>query len=353
MSNLFPNNLPQFMEILEEFEYSRLKGENLPLEYFTNQCPEYAEQIIRCIKMLEGMDWLITEPILKIIKPNSNRDPSFNSNLKQQYNECCKEFGYNLVEPIGHGGSGQIWKAEGLGGMPVAIKIISLDNKLSMKEIRALDLFKTIRHPHLLSIFGYWFKNNKLWIASELADCNLFEKHQSYIDRGEAGIPLPLLIRYFAEAADAIDFLNLQKHCLMSGLDSFVQHGDIKLHNILLAGDSIKLGDFGLARCIGPETNNHSGYFTTAYAPPEYFDGKTYPASDQYSLAISYVRLRSGAFPFNDCSDETLASARFRSPNLGSIPMAERLALKKALAHNPRERWPDCKSFIEALKCSI
>lgn len=353
MNNLFPNNLPQLMEILEEWEYSRLNGENLPVAYFTNQFPEYAKQILRCIKMLEGMDWLTEEPIFKITKPNSNLDCSSKSNLKQHYNECCKEFGYNLLEPIGHGGSGQIWKAEGLGGMPVAIKIISLDNKLSMKEIRALDLFKTIRHPHLLSIFGFWIKNNKLWIATELADCNLFEKYQSYLDQGEVGIPLPLLIRYFAEAADAIDFLNLQKHVLMSGLDSFVQHGDIKLHNILLAGDSIKLGDFGLARCIGPETNNHSGYFTTAYAPPEYFDGKTYPASDQYSLAISYVRLRSGAFPFNDNPDETLASARFRAPNLINIPIAERPVVEKALAHNPRERWPDCRSFIEALKYSL
>ena len=139
MSNLFPNNLPQLMEILEEWEYSRFKGKKLPVEYFTNQCPEYAEQIKRCIKMLEGMDWLTAEPIFNIIKPNSNADSSLNTTFKQQFNECCKEFGYNLMEPIGHGGSGQIWKAEGLGGKSVAIKIISLDNKLSMKEIRALD----------------------------------------------------------------------------------------------------------------------------------------------------------------------------------------------------------------------
>jgi serine/threonine protein kinase len=350
MNNLFPNNIPQLMQILEDWEYSRLKGEKMPLEYFTNQCPEYSDQIRRCITMLEDMDWLMDPVPISRYANSDDANSSLNNNFEQEYNACCKEFGYHLIEPIGYGGSGQIWKAEGLGGMPVAIKIISLDNKLSIKEIRALDLFKTIRHPHLLSIFGFWFKNNKLWIASELADKNLYEIHQSYLDRGDTGIPFPLLIRYFSEAAEAIDFLNLEKHRLVSGLDSFVQHGDIKLHNLLMAGNSIKLGDFGLARCIGLETNNHSGYFTTAYAPPEYFEGKTYPASDQYSLAVSYVRLRGGVFPFNDRPSEALASARFRSPNLSNISDPERPHLEKALAHNPRERWPDCKSFVRALK---
>lgn len=341
------------MKLLEDWEYSRLKGKKLPLDYYTNQYPEFSDQIRRYISMLEEMDWLMA-PVPTNLNANSTyANSASNQNFEQEYNECCKEFGYHLIEPIGYGGSGQIWRAEGLGEMPVAIKIISLDNKLSIKEIRALELFKTIRHPHLLSIFGFWFKNNKLWIASELADSNLYEIHQSFLNQGDSGIPLPLLIRYFEEAAEAIDFLNLQKHRLFSGLDSFVQHGDIKLHNLLLAGNSIKLGDFGLSRCIGPETNNHSGYFTTAYAPPEYFEGKTYPASDQYSLAVSYVRLRAGAFPFSDRPSETIASARFRAPNLSNISSAEQPHLEKALAHNPRERWPDCKSFIEALKCSM
>ena len=352
MNNLFPNNIPQLMKLLEEWEYSRLKGKKLPIEYYVNQCPEFPDLVRRYITMLEEMDWLMVPGTTNSNSNDIDLDSSITTNFKNEHNECCKEFGYHLIEPIGYGGSGQIWKAEGLGDMPVAIKIISLDNKLSMKEIRALDLFKTIRHPHLLSIFGFWFKNNKLWIASELADCNLYDVHQSYIAQGDPGIPFPLLIRYFGEAAEAIDFLNLQKHRLFSGLDSFVQHGDIKLHNLLIAGNSIKLGDFGLARCIGSETNSHSGYFTTSYAPPEYFDGKTYPASDQYSLAVSYVRLRGGAFPFNDLASEKIASARYRSPNLANIPVAERPHLQRALAINPRERWPDCRSFIEALKSS-
>lgn len=352
MNNLFPHNIPQLMKLLEDWEYSRLKGRKLSADYYVNQCPELSEQIRLYISMLEEMDWLMQPVSDKMDDEGIKPAYCTHNEIEKEYNECCREFGYHLERPIGYGGVGQIWKAEGPGGMPAAIKVISLDNKLSIKEIRALDLFKTIRHPHLLSIFGFWFKNNKLWIASELADCNLYEIHQSYLDQGEPGIPFPLLIRYFSEVAEAIDFLNLQKHRLSTGLDSFVQHGDIKLHNLLLAGDSIKVGDFGLARCIGPETNLHSGYFTTSYAPPEYFDGKTYPASDQYSLAVSYVRLRAGCFPFSDCPSESIAAARFRKPNLSKIPAAERPALEKALSQNPRERWSDCKSFIEALKCS-
>ena len=136
--------------------------------------------------------------------------------------------GYKLISVIGQGGAGEVWKAEGPGGMPVALKMVPLSHGLAPKEIRALEMFKTIRHSHLLSIFGYWFYKNYLWIAMELADGNLMELHQTFLDRGEAGIPVQQMLAYFQEAAEALDFVNYQKHPLVDGSEGFVQHGDVK-----------------------------------------------------------------------------------------------------------------------------
>ena len=43
-------------------------------------------------------------------------------------------------------------------------------------EIRSLALMRDVRHPHLLSIFGAWRVGKLLVIASELAECTLFDR---------------------------------------------------------------------------------------------------------------------------------------------------------------------------------
>src|SRR4029453_1648845 len=89
--------------------------------------------------------------------------------------------GYRLIERLGRGGYGEVWKAEAPGGMHKAVKFVygniesvGEDAKGAEQEFRSLNRVKTIRHPFLLSIERFEVIEGQLVIVMELADRNLF-----------------------------------------------------------------------------------------------------------------------------------------------------------------------------------
>ena len=67
--------------------------------------------------------------------------------------------GYQLVDFLGRGGFGEVWKGTAPGGFEVAIKIINLSAKPGLKEFRALQLVRRIRHPNLVPVTAFWVKD--------------------------------------------------------------------------------------------------------------------------------------------------------------------------------------------------
>ena len=257
--------------------------------------------------------------------------------------------GYTLIDRLGKGGFGEVWKATGPGGFQVALKFVALEGRMGTAELRALEVIKSIRHPHLLANFGSWQKDGRLIIAMELADKTLSDRLNECVDQGLPGIPAPEIFEYFLEAAKGLDFLNEPRHPTGEGGTQGIQHRDIKPQNLLLVGGSVKVADFGLARMLEHSTTGHTGSMTPSYAPPEFFQEKTTAQSDQYSLAVSYCQLRGGRLPFEGNPAAVIAGHLYREPDLSMLPEVERGAVARALAKPSRERWPSCRAFVQAV----
>ena len=146
----------------------------------------------------------------------------------------------------------------------------------------------------------------------------------------------------------------------MSGLVPYahqrgVLHRDIKPSNILLdtAGEP-HLTDFGLAKLVEKEsalTHTNAVLGTPAYMAPESWNGEPCFASDQYSLAMSYVEMRIGRLPFAVSTWPSLMRDHLSQiPDLGTIPGSEKQVLLKALAKRPQDRYPNCTSFAQDLQ---
>jgi serine/threonine protein kinase len=252
--------------------------------------------------------------------------------------------GYVLSERIGSGGYAEVWRAEAPGGIEKAVKIVYgyYNDEFASQELKALERIKGVRHPFLLSLERFEVVNGRLAILTELADMSLDQRLTQCRAEGLPGIPRDELLRYMSDAAEALDFLS-QRHNLL--------HLDIKPENLLISGDHVKVADFGLVKELATRTQNSlvSG-MTPTYAAPEMFDDDPSAHSDQYSLAIVYQQMLVGALPFPGRTAAQLAKQHTQSePQLNSLPPDDRLAVARALAKKPTDRFPSCRAFVDVL----
>jgi tetratricopeptide (TPR) repeat protein/serine/threonine protein kinase len=258
--------------------------------------------------------------------------------------------GYRLVECLGRGGYGEVWRAEAEGGFHVALKLVPLGDDAERIETRSLEVIRDLRHPHLIAVFGAWRAGSHLIIAMELADRTLYARLTEARAAGHDGIPGAELIEYMEDAARALDFLNGGQNGGGGPGALGIQHRDVKPQNLLLVGGSVKLGDFGLARLLDHSITGHTGSMTPSYAAPEFFRLETSTRSDQYSLAVTYCQLRGGRVPFVGGPAAVMAGHLGGRPDLSMLPDRERAAVARALEKEPNDRWPSCRAFVRALE---
>ncbi len=315
-------------DLLLRWEELTEAGEIVSAETLCRDCPELHVELQRRIEALKRVAWLSQHnsesqaiPVSSFLMPGGEPVP-----------------GYRLAQRLGKGGFAEVWKAQGPNG-PVALKFISQTEHAARVEQRSLAVIKHLEHPNLLRTYDTWQVDDFFIVAMELANGTLMDRYRQAQATGLAGIPRDEILRYLHEAAAGIDFL--QKR--------YIQHRDIKPQNLFLVGDTLKVGDFGLTRLLAHSVSGHTGSLTLSYAPPEFFEGKTTRQSDVYSLAVTYCQMRGGRLPFEGSPAALVAAHLNRTPDLSMLPPEERLAVEKALAKRPDQRWPTCRAFVEAL----
>jgi serine/threonine protein kinase len=251
--------------------------------------------------------------------------------------------GYRLIEFLGRGGFGEVWKCEAPGGLFKAVKFVFGDlrgfdgeSTSARQELDALNRIKAIRHPFILSLDRVEIVDGELVIVMELADRSL----QDRFEECPAGLPREELLGYMMEAAEALDLMNLRHRLL---------HLDIKPGNLFLVADHIKVADFGLVNKLGDRQESLGG-ITPLYSAPETFMARISPQSDQYSLAVVYQHLLTGKPPFDGKTARQLAMQHVNhAPKMEGMPEQDIPLVIRALSKNPEDRFPSTLEFVHNL----
>lgn len=290
--------------------------------------------------------------------------------------------GYALVERIGVGSFGEVWKAVGPGGKSLALKIVELSREADARELRSLLWLRNIGHAHLVHIAGFWiFDENgnaidnldsgadetpgtavgdvrpkRLIVAMALCEKSLADRLKESLAEGMAGIPVEELLEYMNDAAKALDFLNSPVHRVDGQLVA-VQHRDIKPDNILLLGGTAMIADIGVARLLQSQSITASATIgTLAYMAPENIEAqRTSRQSDQYSLSVTYYELRTGHLPFpGGAGHATVVKCHVMGTlDLSKLPAPERKVIAKATSLDPGQRYNSCRELVREIAAAV
>ncbi|WP_433230422.1 protein kinase domain-containing protein [Actinomadura formosensis] len=203
---------------------------------------------------------------------------------------------YELVEVLGRGGMGAVWRARDRTlGREVAVKEVSLPQGLDDAQVERLyaRTFREARsaarldHPGIVTVYDVGEEDGRPWIVMQLVRAEGLDR----VIAREGPLP-PARV-----AAIGLDLLDALGAAHASG----VVHRDVKPGNVLLPRGRAVLTDFGIATVAGDETLTQAGAIvgSPAYLAPEQArHQKATPASDLWSLGGTLYAAVEGRPPF-------------------------------------------------------
>ncbi|MBI4563386.1 MAG: protein kinase [Planctomycetes bacterium] len=263
--------------------------------------------------------------------------------------------GYRILERVGRGGMGTVYKAEQIDLQRiVALKIISPEHvqkkdfvELFVREARAAA---KLNHPNIVQVYDVKKFNDLYYFSMEFVPGGSV---QELLSR-QRKLPVPDAVRMILDAARGFEYAHKKD----------VIHRDVKPDNFMI-GESgqIKIGDLGLAQRLGEKLStddDRTVIGTPHYIAPELVLGK--PAdyrSDIYSLGATMFRMIAGFTPYQAPTVSELVNKKVRedSPSLaGSTPgVPPRLSAvcAKMMARRPEERTSSMSEVIADLERAV
>ncbi|GER89683.1 hypothetical protein KDW_38450 [Dictyobacter vulcani] len=267
------------------------------------------------------------------------------------HNSIGQQIGnYKIHQMIGCGGYAEVHLGEHLFlRKQAAIKLLhaQLADTLAIKNFHhEAQLISQLNHPHIVRVLEFGVAENIPYLAMEYApNGTLRQLHP----RGSQ-LTLETILAYVTQLGAAIQYAH----------DHKLIHRDIKPDNILLtANNDLLLSDFGIALIQATtQQSTKEAIGTVAYMAPEQLQGKPCFASDQYALGIMIYEWISGTTPFQGSPTEVCTQHMFTPPSSlkGQIPTLSaevEQVLFKALAKEPKERFPSIQSFVDAFRAAI
>jgi hypothetical protein len=262
---------------------------------------------------------------------------------------------YRLLEPVGAGGMGRVWRAWDIPlDREVAVKEIVLPPGMTeetwaqvyQRTVREARAAARIRHPGVATVYGMSEQGEAPpWIAMEFVPgCSL--------DRmlSEDG-PLPPVRT--AEIGRQV------LAALASGHAAGVRHRDLKPANVMITPEGrAVLTDFGIARMIDDPRLTTAGVAigTPRYMSPERILDRDddSPAADLWALGATLFAAIRGQGPYDGYREITAACLAITTEEPPEIPEAGPLAgLIRALMSRDPARRPDAIQAAQELDAAI
>jgi WD40 repeat protein len=264
--------------------------------------------------------------------------------------------GYEVLEELGRGGMGVVYKARDLRlRRVVALKMLLggyfADREQRQRFCREAEAVARLQHPNIVQLFetGEFDADGqpRPYFTLEFVDGG------SLADR-LAGRPLP--------PGQAASWLEALARAVHHAHTQDIIHRDLKPSNVLLTGDGQpKVCDFGVAKVLsGSDHKTVSGMIlgTAEYMAPEQADPKETPgpAADVYALGVILYEMLAGRPPFKGTTAlDTLTQVRTQEPVpvrglQPSVPRDLETICLKCLAKEPHRRYATAAALAEDLR---
>jgi eukaryotic-like serine/threonine-protein kinase len=264
---------------------------------------------------------------------------------------------YRVLFRLGSGGMGEVWRGRDESrGLDVAIKVLSPDSAHDSDRMRRFAMeakaASSLKHPNILTIYEVGESLFGPYLVTEYVEG---ETVRALLNEGA----LPL--------AKAVDVALQASEGVASAHAVGIVHRDIKPENLMVnRGGRVKILDFGLAKLLRPGEDGAADAAKTAtgmiigtagYLSPEQLRGdKASERSDVFALGVVLYEMVTGENPFrrNNAVDTFTAIMRDEPPPLdprvGPVPVELPLAIARALAKKPEERYPTARELADDLR---
>lgn len=263
---------------------------------------------------------------------------------------------YLLLECLGDGSHGWVWRAERLqDGQIVAVKIPKDITREDRQLAEGKELLNVERHENIVQIFDMgridneWFYIEMEYFPSETLAQKLDDRQRNF------GQTYERLFKIYRQVLCAVLYL--------AELPLPISHGDIKPHNILVGErDIVKLTDFGssaLPEEIYVRTRENGG--TVLYSAPEFSNVDSRKGSlselllgDIYSLGVLLYQLLTGKLP-HDTPAQVQRNAPFKRPTEinSSIHAELEQVVLTCLQKRPEQRYQSVNALMQAFDTAV
>ncbi|MEM8996853.1 MAG: protein kinase, partial [Acidobacteriota bacterium] len=259
---------------------------------------------------------------------------------------------YRLLEKIGAGGFGQVYRAsDAVLGREVAIKTCtSADPRLRQRFLREAKISAALQHPNIVTVFDFGFRDGVPFLVQEL------------LPGEDLSQPIARRLSLPVETVEGI-LLDIARG-LAHAHDQGVLHRDVKPGNVRLLPDgTVKLLDFGIARLRDHKsgiTSEGVTLGTVGYLAPEQLSGRNEDErSDIFAFGVLAYELLCFEKPF---VGETFSQVSYQLLFEAPPPLRDRTdgvrgpvlsTVDRCLQKSPEDRHASFHDVIRALESEV